>query len=143
MKDKTKARSAVAAVEQAIGTTTGKASDSFNNNIISTNDRQIGPIESLLLSGAENAIKTTDLVHISGYRNTRDLQQQIERERAAGALILSKSTHGGGYFIASTREEIAAYERTLMSRALSTLKTLQAARKALSDIDGQQQMKGV
>lgn len=97
-------------------------------------------IESLLLHGEENAISTAELVELSGVSSARTLQQQIERERARGALILSASD--GGYFLPDSgekgRRELAAFVKTLRSRAVHTLRTLKAANKALQQMDGAQ-----
>ena len=99
-----------------------------------------GRIEQLLLPGAENAVTTRQLLAATGIRHVADLQKQIERERAAGALILSKCFDGGGYYLPASRDEIVRYERTLRRRALSTLRTLRAARRVLKDVDGQMEM---
>ena len=99
-----------------------------------------GHIESLLLPGRENAVTTQQLLATTGIRHAADRQREIERERAAGALILSKCTDGGGYYLPANRGEIARYEQTLRRRALSTLRTLRSARRALKDVDGQMEM---
>ena len=92
-------------------------------------------ISELLWCGRENAICTKDLLTITGLKNARTLQNIIERERAEGALILSTSQHGGGYFLPSEGEtgirEMLEFERTLNARALNTLRTLKTVRAAL------------
>ena len=45
-------------------------------------------VQSVLLYGKESAIPSKDLVELLGFGDTRHLQKQIERERAAGAVIL-------------------------------------------------------
>ena len=109
--------------------------------------RQVGRIEALLRHGEKNAIATQDLVKLAEARTARDLQSDIEQERIAGALILSKGGHGGGYFLPAEgeagRQEIAAFIRTLNARAVSTQRTLKAARRALASLDGQGQIEGV
>lgn len=111
------------------------------DNIIIEGDRQPGYIENLLPIGAGNAIPTAQLVKLTGFKTVRDLQKQIEAERLSGALILSKSRYGGGYFLPSEGQagqfEIADYVNTLTARAVSTFKTLSAARRALKRIEGQ------
>lgn len=102
--------------------------------------KKLGPIEALLLRGEANAVSTAQLVELTGYGSARQLQKQIEAERANGALILSST--GGGYFLPADREEIRRYELTLRRRALSTLRTLRAARKALRVCDGQIEVEG-
>ena len=101
-----------------------------------------GFIYSILPHGEENAVSTRDLIALTGYRTARQLQKQIEAERAAGALILSAST--GGYYLpaagAAGRIELLRYERTLRNRAINTLRTLKAARRALRELEGQLKM---
>ncbi len=95
-----------------------------------------GFIESLLPHGEAHAIPTAQLVDLAGYRSVRELQKQIEKERAHGALILSSST--GGYFLPADRAEVVRYMLTLRRRALSTLRTLRSARHALRVCEGQE-----
>ena len=101
----------------------------------------------MLLRGEKYAIPTRDLVERAGAHSARDLQSEIEEERAAGALILSKGGPGGGYFLPAAgetgRREIAAFIRTLNARAVSTQRTLKAARRALAELDGQAVMEEV
>ncbi len=96
-------------------------------------------IESLLPHGEDNAVSTAQLVALAGCGSARQLQKRIEGERAHGALILSSST--GGYFLPADQAEIRRYELTLRRRALSTLRTLRAARQALSVMDGQRRIR--
>ncbi len=100
--------------------------------------RKPGPIECLLPHGEAQAIPTTQLVALAGVKSARHLQRRIEAERASGALILSSST--GGYFLPADRAEIARYKETLQRRALSTLRTLRAARRALRVCEGQEEL---
>lgn len=101
---------------------------------------QLQGIASLLRHGRENAISTAQLVQMTGHRNARQLQKQIEAERAAGALILSSSR--GGYYLpgegAQGRAEILAYKKTLYARAINTFRAAKAARLALKVLDGQE-----
>lgn len=104
-------------------------------------NRQGKIVENLLPKGEKNAIKTRELVTICGFRSARELRAQIERERAAGALILSTVRSGGGYFRPSAgeegRREIAAFIRTVSRRATSSQRILKYARRALRDCAGQ------
>lgn len=106
--------------------------------------RQQGEIESLLPRGMENAVPSKTLAMWAGCRSTRQLQKLIEAERAQGAMILSAST--GGYFRPAPgpagRAEIMAYDQTLRARALNTLKTLKAVRRALHELEGQEEIEG-
>ena len=94
-------------------------------------------IAELLHHGADNAITTRELLRRSGFATARELQQEIREERAAGALILSKTNDGGGYFLPSEGEqgkaEIQAFISTLHARATNTFAALKAAKAALKD----------
>ena len=104
-------------------------------------DRQRGSIETILLQegaiGRPNAVRTSKLVALAGLRDKRILQSKIEAERADGALIISKCSEGGGYYLPAGRAEVVTFERTLKRRALGTLRSLRAARKALEVMEGQ------
>lgn len=119
-------------------TTIEAASISIFNPTTRTGEMQ-AKVADHLLHGAENAIPTRDLMQLCGFRTARQLQKQIERERATGALILSATT--GGYYLPADgdagRSEILRYERTLRARAINTLATLKTARQALWTLDGQ------
>lgn len=125
------------------GTSAGAAGEyrgdtsSVSDFITLARARQAGLIEKLLPRGAKNAIPTAELVRLAGFRSARELQKEIEQERARGALILSRGGSDGGYFLPANRAEIASYEATLRRRALSTLRTLRAARRALREVEGQ------
>jgi len=89
--------------------------------------------------GAGRALSVDDLLMLTGFKNARSLHSQIAAERESGSLILS-STRGGFYLPAAGeqgRREIAAFVRTLRSRALSTLRALRSAKGALAIIEGQ------
>lgn len=66
--------------------------------------------------GKENAIPSKALAQALGFQTVRELQKQIERERAAGAVILSDS-YGGGYYLSDDPEELRRFTRTLEARA--------------------------
>lgn len=109
-----------------------------NDNFITDKSRTQGHIEALLQYGEQNAIPARELVKLTGYSSTRTMQTEIEHERAEGALILSKCSEGGGYYLPCSRAEIVRYEKTLRQRALSTLRTLKTAHAALQMIEGQE-----
>lgn len=99
-------------------------------------------IASLLLHGEENALTTVELVKLAGLKGPRELRSQVERERMAGALILSTVRKKGGYYLPSPdpergREEISAFIRTVHARAVNSLRVLHAARRALRECPGQ------
>jgi len=137
------ARPTVAAAEQAAKKETFGSGTSFIQNSTTRSTGRQGRVAGLLRPGAANAIPTERLVELAGFRSARELQAAIAREREAGTLILSKSGDGGGYFLASTREELEAFHRTLSARALSTLAALKSTRKALDRLDGQTELPGV
>lgn len=91
--------------------------------------------------GKENAIPSKVLAQALGFQTVRELQKQIERERAAGAVILSDS-HGGGYYLSDDPEELRRFTRTLEARARNTLKAAESAQRALDAATGQERMAG-
>lgn len=91
--------------------------------------------------GRENAIPTKVLAKAMGFQTVRDLQKQIERERAAGAVILCDS-QGAGYYLSNDPEELRRFTRTLNARAKNTLKAAESAQRALDASTGQETMAG-
>ena len=91
--------------------------------------------------GKENAIPAKILAQALGFQSVRDLQKQIEQERAAGAVILSDPC-GGGYYLSSDPEELRRFTRTLNARARNTLKAAESAQRALDDATGQERIAG-
>lgn len=91
--------------------------------------------------GRENAIPSKILAKTLGFQSVRDLQKQIERERAAGAVILSDPC-GGGYYLSNDPDELRRFTRTLNARAKNTLKAAESAQRALDDLTGQETMAG-
>ena len=114
----------------------------LSNNNYSTDKgkNQYHFIENLLPHGSENAIKTKDLLRITGFNTVRDLQKEIEAERRAGSLILSKTTDGGGYFLPVAGEqgavEVRTFVQTLRARAINTFAALKSANEYLKQQDG-------
>ena len=86
--------------------------------------------------GKENAIPSKILARALGFNSVRDLQKQIERERAAGAVILSDS-HGGGYYLSNDPEELRRFTQTLNARARNTAKAAISAQRAYNEVMGQ------
>jgi hypothetical protein len=91
--------------------------------------------------GRENAIPAKALADALGFPTTRELRKQIERERAAGAVILS-DCHRGGYYLSNDPEELRRFTRTLTARAKNTAKAAQSAQIALDAATGQERMEG-
>ena len=110
----------------------GALEDSFNEMV-----RELDGIEIFrndFINNFSHEFKTP-IVSIRGF--ARELQQEIREERAAGALILSKTNDGGGYFLPSEGEqgkaEIQAFISTLHARAANTFAALKAAKAALKE----------
>lgn len=89
------------------------------------------PVRDLLSEGKENAISAKDLTDLLKMGSVRELQQEIARERAAGAVILSTCQDGGGYYLPATDREVREFIRTLESRGKNTLLALRSARNYL------------
>ena len=100
----------------------------------------MGRIYDLLPEGRAAAIPSKDLARIVGIPTVRLLQRQIERERAGGAVILSRSD--GGYYRSSDPEELRRFIRTLDARAKNTARAAASARQALDAATGQERMEG-
>lgn len=91
--------------------------------------------------GRGSAIPSKVLAQALGFATVRDLQREIERERAAGAVILSDPS-GGGYYRSEDPEELRRFTRTLNARARNTLRAAQSAQRALDAATGQERMAG-
>lgn len=100
----------------------------------------MGRIYDLLPEGRAAAIHSKDLARIAGVPTVRLLQRQIERERAGGAVILSRSD--GGYYRSSDPDELRRFIRTLDARAKNTARAAASARQALDAATGQTRMEG-
>lgn len=94
-------------------------------------------IEDFLSKGKSNAIPSQRLADLAGCKSVRELQQIIAEERAAGAVILSTATNGGGYYLpGGDKGEVLEFIRTLQSRAENTLCAIESARNYLARIEG-------
>ena len=93
-------------------------------------------ITDYLPTGKENAIPSKTLAEILGFDTVRELQKAIERERQAGAVILSTCTEGGGYFLPANETEIREFIRTLSNRAKNTRRSMESALDALDGMTG-------
>lgn len=113
--------------------------NNITENTGNQEERQKYFVEGKLPHGEHNAVKTEELLKITGYRTARLLQAAIEKERERGAVILSTCRHGGGYFLPSEGEagkaEIETFVRTLSARARHTFRALRTARKALKELE--------
>ena len=91
--------------------------------------------------GKAEAIASKPLAEALGFRSVRELQKQIERERSAGAVILSDPC-GGGYYLSNDPAELLRVTRTLNARARNTIKAAQSAQMALDAVTGQESIAG-
>ena len=91
--------------------------------------------------GKASAIASKPLAEALGFRSVRDLQKQIEKERSAGAVILSDPC-GGGYYLSNDPAELLRFTRTLNARARNTIKAAQSAQIALDAATGQESIAG-
>lgn len=87
----------------------------------------------VLKKGEENAIHVQELADIFG-TNITTIKKEIRRLRLEGILICSNTK---GYFMPATRAEIEQYYKTWRKFALTCIRSLKAARKALNEIGGQ------
>jgi hypothetical protein len=94
-------------------------------------------IYDILPEGQKNAVPRRDLIAITGLSD-RTLRSQIAAERRAGALILSCTDNGGGYFRAEpgNAEELRRYIRSMTRRGCETFAALSAAKAALEEMEG-------
>lgn len=137
MSTKEKAHSTVAAAEQA----SGNAGSNFHEDCTLSATGNQGRILKLLPVGRQNAIPSPTLAQIMGCKSVRELQKMVERERRAGAVILS-DTHGGGYYLSDDPAELRRFVRTLNARAKNTLRAAESAQMALNAVTGQECMEG-
>ena len=91
--------------------------------------------------GKAAAIASKPLAEALGFRSVRELQKQIERERSAGAVILSDPC-GGAYYLSDDPAELLRFTRTLEARARNTITAAESAHRALDAATGQESMEG-
>lgn len=80
-------------------------------------------ISSLLSHGAENGVTLRHLEKLTDLPG-REVRRQIERERRAGALIISDNAHG--YFLTDDPAEAQRFARSMQHRAREILRTARA-----------------
>ena len=90
-----------------------------------------------LKKGKQNAIPSKLLAEMAGCGNVRDLRALVSQERQQGAVILSTSRGGGGYYLPADAEEVQEFIRTLDARARHTFLALRSARKYLRELEEQ------
>lgn len=92
-------------------------------------------IVDILPEGKNNAISAETLTKMLQLPSKRELQKRIERERKAGALILSSSK--GGYYTSHNRKEVQEFCKTLESRAKHTFLAMRPAKRFLKETTSQ------
>ena len=90
-----------------------------------------------LKTGKDNAVPSKVLAKKVGCGSVRDLRDLVAKERQQGAVILSTSRNGGGYYLPADAEEVREFVRTLDARARHTFLALRSARKYLRELEEQ------
>ena len=80
-------------------------------------------IADFLSHGAENGVTLRHLEKLADLPG-REVRRQIERERRAGALIISDNQHG--YFLTDDPAEAQRFARSMQHRAREILRTARA-----------------
>ncbi len=88
-------------------------------------------IYDLLPVGESNKISTHDLMRLINESSIRELKKRVRTERLNGALILSTTQNGGGYYKPKNESEIADFIELYSRHAKATFAMLKAARHAL------------
>lgn len=88
------------------------------------------PIFDILPEGRRNALPLALLCDIFGM-DSRTARKEIERERKAGAPILSTTTPPGGYYRSRDTEELRCFVRSMERRAVNISSATFAARREL------------
>lgn len=92
-------------------------------------------IVDILPVGEQNAVPRRQLASMMGI-SERHLRRRIAAERRAGALILSTTENGGGYFRPGSVQELRRFVASMSSRGRETFAALEAARTAIADTEG-------
>ena len=78
------------------------------------------------------AIKADEMLLLCGLPNDRALRKQVELERIDGRVICGTSR---GYYIPETPEEVRAFVKVMESRAITTFRSIKAARALLKEME--------
>ena len=128
MNDKKRTRPSVAAPERAgAGKLLTECIPTTKNTTQSEKGQWL--IAAFLLHGRENALPLRHLVAMTG-QDGREIRKAIERERRAGALIVSDNRHG--YWLADSPAEAQKFARSMHHRAREILRTARAIEKTVS-----------
>ena len=99
--------------------------------------------QAILPRGAASAVDSLTLVNMLGYKDRRELTQQIERERQAGSPICAvTSGDHRGYFLPVDAGELAQYISSIDRRIRAISRTRNACGETLRRMIGQEQIEG-
>lgn len=105
--------------------------------------RQKQAVSAILPRGAASAVDSLTLVNMLGYKDRRELTQQIERERQAGSPICAvTSGDHRGYFLPVDAGELAQYISSIDRRIRAISRTRNACGETLRRMIGQEQIEG-
>lgn len=90
----------------------------------------------ILPTGKQNAVKSDELMRITGFHSIRAMRADIARSRTEGQIIAC-DTQTGGYYLPADREELTEFVKIIEARAKSTLYMLKSAKRKLQEYDGQ------
>ena len=78
-------------------------------------------------------------MRIYNVTDSRFITAEVERERNAGLVILSKTAAGGGYYLPKDKSEVEAFIRQMESRIRKIRKSTRSAKAYIknTEIDGQ------
>lgn len=123
---------------EAIRTTQAKQDD-----VTTQSGPEQGFFAKILPKGAENGVKTGELLRMTGLSEARTIRRLISDERAAGAVILSGDT---GYYLPDDgekgRQEAAAFVASIKAKGKNTLRAARSAEDYLSRLPGQMEIGG-
>ena len=121
----TSAATLTGAVEN--GTASRTAHAFTHDDTTSSAGGQLFRIADLLSHGADSGITLRHLEKLADLPG-REVRRQIERERRAGALIISDNRHG--YFLTDDPAEAQRFARSMQQRAREILRTARAIERA-------------
>lgn len=114
------------------GTVCKAAHVTINHDITSTQPGQVVHIADFLGRGREAAVPLRHLAHLTGL-NEREVRKRIERERRDKCPIVSDCQRG--YWLATTREEIETFCRSMRTRAFEIRRTASLVQMAVLDAE--------
>jgi len=132
VRDKKKAAPVLQHQDGQVETGTEQATTSTTEHTITRLLGQVVHIADFLSHGPENGITLRHLEKLTSLDN-RTIRRQIERERRAGALIISDNRNG--YYLTNDPAEAQRFARSMLHRSREIAKTARAIEKAVRLID--------